>query len=166
MKKRYWLRGLAVGVGISGLSGFSSMSLYAQQNSGLQLSSYPYSTVAHTSGPINIGSRSYPSLAQNTPTGGHVHVPEGTYTNLDQGGPLHMQTRRVCRKSRRFRRYKVRLRCIRSRLRFQPTLLPCTRFLLKQSIKPVRHRRSTRRPRNRFRCPIAILLRWGRSTRV
>lgn len=81
MKSRFWLRGLAMSLSLAGFSGtsFAQMIPYGQ---GLAPNSFQPRYVTVSGSPITIGS--YPSLAQNTqPVPGHVHVPQGNYTNTE-----------------------------------------------------------------------------------
>jgi hypothetical protein len=72
MKNQFWIRGVAVSLGLTGFAGLPTGQILAQYNQGLAPQSYP----------MTIGS--YPSLAQNTQLqGGHVHVPQGAYTTAD-----------------------------------------------------------------------------------
>jgi hypothetical protein len=74
VKNQFWLRSLAVSIGLTSLT---TSQATAQYNTGLAPSAYP----------ISIGS--YPSIAQNAhSSSGHVHVPHANYTGNDYGTTL------------------------------------------------------------------------------
>ena len=87
MDKKIWLRGIAVGLGVTGLSGISYGQNYAPaSNNGLAPSSFPMPTTPLYRGNpppqqmIIGGNNPYYGqnlLAQNE---GHIHVPHGNYT--------------------------------------------------------------------------------------
>jgi hypothetical protein len=86
MRNRFWLRGLAVSLGFTSLSGLFSEQVLGQYGQQLAPSAYPAQS------PITFGGYpTYPSLAQNSqPGSSHVHVPQGNYTTAETIVPSHV----------------------------------------------------------------------------